>query len=42
MTKHFKEAAAEYGKYLELAPSGSLAKPAADRMKAAQDAMKKK
>lgn len=42
MSKKFKEAAAEYGKYLELAPNGSLAKPAADRMKAAQDAMKKK
>ena len=25
MSKHFKEAAAEYGKYLELAPDGSLA-----------------
>jgi tetratricopeptide (TPR) repeat protein len=42
MTKHYKEAAAEYGKYLDLAPSGSLARPAAERMKAAQDAMKKK
>ena len=42
MTKRFKEAASEYGKYLELAPSGSLAKPASERMKAAQDASKKK
>jgi tetratricopeptide (TPR) repeat protein len=42
MSKKYKEAAAEYGKYLELSPNGSLAKPAADRMKAAQEAMKKK
>ena len=42
MSKHFKDAAAEYAKYLELAPNGSLARPAADRMKAAQDAMGKK
>ncbi len=42
MTNHFKEAAAEYAKYLQLAPNGSLAKPAADRMKMAQDASKKK
>ncbi len=42
MTKRYKDAAAEYAKYLELAPSGSLAKPAADRLKAAQDAAKKK
>ena len=42
MTKRYKEAAAEYAKYLDLAPSGSLARPAADRLKAAQDAMKKK
>jgi Flp pilus assembly protein TadD len=42
MSKRFKDAATEYGKYLELAPSGSLAKPAAERMKAAQDASKKK
>jgi Tfp pilus assembly protein PilF len=34
--KKFKEAAAEYGKYLELAPTGSLAK------EAAQEAAKKK
>jgi tetratricopeptide (TPR) repeat protein len=39
-TKHYKEAAAEYQKYLDLAPSGSLAKPAADRLKMAQDAAK--
>ena len=37
-TKHYKEAAAEYAKYLELAPTGSLAKPAAERLKLAQDA----
>jgi Flp pilus assembly protein TadD len=42
MNKRFKDAAAEYAKYLELAPNGSLARPAADRMKAAQDASKKK
>jgi tetratricopeptide (TPR) repeat protein len=42
MSNHYKEAAAEYGKYLQLAPNGSLAKPAADRMKMAQDASKKK
>jgi Flp pilus assembly protein TadD len=42
MSKKYKEAAAEYGKYLELSPNGSLAKPAADRMKAAQEAMKRK
>ncbi len=42
MSKHFKEAAAEYAKYLQLAPNGSLAKPASDRMKAAEDAMGKK
>jgi Flp pilus assembly protein TadD len=36
----FKDAAAEYAKYLELAPTGSLAKPASDRMKAAQEAAK--
>jgi len=38
VAKRFKEAAAEYAKYLELAPNGSLAKAAGDRMKAAQDA----
>jgi Tfp pilus assembly protein PilF len=42
MSNHYKEAATEYGKYLQLAPNGSLAKPAADRMKMAQDASKKK
>lgn len=34
----FKEAAAEYQKYLDLAPNGSLAKTAADRLKMAKDA----
>ncbi len=38
LAKHFKEAAAEYAKYLELAPSGSLAKPARERLKAAESA----
>jgi Flp pilus assembly protein TadD len=42
MTKHFKEAAAEYSKYLELAPSGSLAARASERLKEAEDAMGKK
>ena len=37
---HYGEAAAEYGKYLELAPNGSLAKQAAERKKLAQDAAK--
>jgi tetratricopeptide (TPR) repeat protein len=37
---HFKEAAAEYAKYLELAPSGDMAKAAAEKLKMAQDAMK--
>jgi tetratricopeptide (TPR) repeat protein len=37
---HYKEAVAEYAKYLQLAPSGSLAKAAAERMKLAQDAAK--
>jgi tetratricopeptide (TPR) repeat protein len=40
--KNYREAAAEYAKYLDLAPNGSLAKPAADRLKAAQDAVAKK
>jgi tetratricopeptide (TPR) repeat protein len=40
--KRFKEAAAEYAKYLELAPSGSLSKEANARLKAAQDLAKKK
>jgi tetratricopeptide (TPR) repeat protein len=39
--KHFKEAAAQYAEYLKLAPTGSLAKPAADRLKAAQQAARK-
>jgi tetratricopeptide (TPR) repeat protein len=38
--KRFKEAAAEYAAYLDLAPSGSLAKAARERMRAAQDAAK--
>jgi tetratricopeptide (TPR) repeat protein len=38
VAKHFKEAAAEYAEYLKLAPSGSLAKPAAEKLKMAQDA----
>jgi tetratricopeptide (TPR) repeat protein len=37
-TKHFKEAALEYAAYLQLAPSGSLADQANERLKAAQDA----
>jgi tetratricopeptide (TPR) repeat protein len=36
--KRFKEAAAEYAKYLELEPNGSLAKPASEKLKHAQDA----
>ncbi|HEX4446028.1 MAG TPA: tetratricopeptide repeat protein, partial [Polyangiaceae bacterium] len=40
--KRYKDAAAEYSKYLELAPNGSLARPAAERLKAAQDAVAKK
>jgi tetratricopeptide (TPR) repeat protein len=42
MGRRFKDAAGEYAKYLQLEPNGSLAKPAADRMKASQDAMAKK
>ncbi len=42
MAKRFKEAAAEYAKYLELEPTGSLAKAAGERMKAAQEAAAKK
>jgi Tfp pilus assembly protein PilF len=38
---HYKEAAAEYAKYLELAPTGSLAKNASDRLKVAQEAAAK-
>jgi tetratricopeptide (TPR) repeat protein len=41
MAKRFKDAAAEYAKYLQLEPTGSLSKPASERMKAAQDAMTK-
>jgi tetratricopeptide (TPR) repeat protein len=37
-TKHFKEAALEYAAYLQLAPNGSLADQANERLKAAQDA----
>jgi tetratricopeptide (TPR) repeat protein len=40
LTKRFREAAAEYAKYLDLAPNGSLAKTATERMKAAQEAAK--
>jgi tetratricopeptide (TPR) repeat protein len=40
LAKRFKDAAAEYAKYLELAPGGSLSKPASERLKAAQDAAK--
>jgi tetratricopeptide (TPR) repeat protein len=36
--KLYKEAAAEYGKYLDLAPNGSLARAATERQKMAQDA----
>jgi tetratricopeptide (TPR) repeat protein len=38
--KRFKEAAVEFAKYLELSPSGSLSKPASERLKAAQEAAK--
>jgi tetratricopeptide (TPR) repeat protein len=38
MAKHYKEAAAEYAKYLSLEPNGSLAKPANEKLKMAQDA----
>jgi Tfp pilus assembly protein PilF len=37
-TKHFKDAVLEYGTYLQLAPNGSLADQASERLKAAQDA----
>jgi Tfp pilus assembly protein PilF len=40
VSKHFKEAAAEYGKYLQLEPNGSLAAKATEKQKAAEDAMK--
>jgi tetratricopeptide (TPR) repeat protein len=36
--KRYKEAAAEYAKYLELQPTGSLATQASERMRLAQDA----
>jgi tetratricopeptide (TPR) repeat protein len=39
--KHFKEAASEYTKYLELEPNGSLAHAASEKLKASQDAMAK-
>jgi len=41
IAKKFREAAAEYAKYLELAPDGSLAKAARERMKAAEAAAKR-
>jgi Flp pilus assembly protein TadD len=40
LLKRFKDAAAEYAKYLQLAPNGSLSKQASERLKAAQDAAK--
>jgi tetratricopeptide (TPR) repeat protein len=36
--KKYKDAAAEYAKYLELEPNGSLAKQAAEKLRMAQDA----
>jgi len=42
VAKRFKEAAAEYAKCLQLEPGGSLAGKATEKLKAAQDAMKKK
>jgi Flp pilus assembly protein TadD len=39
--KHFKDAASEYTKYLELEPNGSLANQASERLKAVQDVMAK-
>jgi Flp pilus assembly protein TadD len=42
LLKRFKEAAAEYAKYLELDPNGSLAKQASERLKAAQEAAHEK
>ncbi len=41
MGKRFKEASAQYAEYLKLAPSGSLAKAAAERLKASQQAARK-
>jgi tetratricopeptide (TPR) repeat protein len=40
LLKRYKDAAAEYAKYLELAPKGSLSKQASERLKAAQDLAK--
>jgi tetratricopeptide (TPR) repeat protein len=40
--KKYKDAAAEYAKYLELEPNGSLAKQASAKLKMAQDAAGKK
>jgi Flp pilus assembly protein TadD len=40
-TQQFKKAAAEYATYLQLEPNGSLAKPAAERLKASQEAAAK-
>lgn len=37
--KRFKEAAAEYAKYLDLEPDGSLARPAKERLNAVKGAM---
>jgi cytochrome c-type biogenesis protein CcmH/NrfG len=42
VAKRFKDAAAEYAKYLQLDPNGSLAKQAGERLKAAQEAAAKK
>jgi tetratricopeptide (TPR) repeat protein len=42
VAKRFKDAAGEYGKYLQLEPNGSLAGKATEKLKATQDAMKKK
>jgi len=41
LAKRLKEAAAEYTKYLDLAPAGSLAKPARERLNAVKEAMAK-
>jgi tetratricopeptide (TPR) repeat protein len=40
LAKRFKDAAAEYAKYLSLAPDGSLAHQASERLKASQEAVK--
>jgi Flp pilus assembly protein TadD len=42
VAKRFKDAAAEYAKYLQLDPNGSLVKQASERLKAAQDAAARK